>query len=112
MPPAIHPRTKEAEAVRDAYAMSIEAYEHLVERLTARGLSRKAAREAARSVLPNAAPVDMVVTGNLRAWRDVLSKRHSRHADAEIQGFAVAVLRLLRELAPNSVQDLFDEPGE
>jgi thymidylate synthase (FAD) len=78
--------------------------------LTARGFKRKEAREAARSVLPNAAPVDMVVTGNLRAWRDVLGKRHHVAADAEIQEFAARVLRLLRVAAPGCVQDVPEEP--
>jgi thymidylate synthase (FAD) len=73
-------------------------------------LKRKQAREAARCVLPNAAPVDMVVTGNLRAWRDVLGKRHHVAADAEIQEFAKRVLAKLRSIAPNSVQDIPDEP--
>jgi thymidylate synthase (FAD) len=52
-----------------------------------------------------------VVTGNLRAWRDVLGKRHSKHADAEIQELARLILGHLRTIAPNSVQDLDDEPS-
>jgi thymidylate synthase (FAD) len=53
----------------------------------------------------------MVVSGNLRAWRDVLGKRHSVHADAEIQEFAALVLGHLRSIAPNSVQDIGEEPS-
>jgi thymidylate synthase (FAD) len=53
----------------------------------------------------------MVVTGNIRAWRDVLSKRYHIAADREIQGFAEEVLRHLRVLAPNCVQDIGDKYG-
>lgn len=93
-----------------AYQEALETYEELTSRLTAKGCKRKQAREAARAVLPNAAPVDLVVTGNLRAWRDVLGKRHHVAADAEIQEFAARVLSRLRDYAPNSVQDIPDEP--
>lgn len=105
IPPAIAGGTSEAR-VRAAYTVMVEEYRALADRLMNNGLSRKQAREAARAVLPNAAPVDMIVTGNLRAWRDVLGKRHSPHADAEIQEFAREVLALLKEVAPNSFQDL------
>jgi thymidylate synthase (FAD) len=110
MPPAINPRTTEAQWVRDAYAESLATYEALVKRLTGIGLKRKQAREAARAVLPNAAPVDMVVTGNLRAWRDVLGKRWHVAADAEIREYAGLTLGHLREIAPNSFQDVPTAP--
>ncbi|MEU0158985.1 FAD-dependent thymidylate synthase [Streptomyces sp. NPDC006261] len=92
------------------YTQAIEAYEALVNVLLEEGLTRKQAREAARAVLPNAAPVDMVVTGNLRAWRDVLGKRWHVAADVEICRLAGLVLSHLRDIAPNSVQDIPDEP--
>jgi thymidylate synthase (FAD) len=104
IPPAL--RGSEGEAfLRSAYAYAIGRYQSAVKELRAKGLSRKQAREAARAVLPNAAPVDLIVTGNLRAWRDVMTKRNSPAADAEIQEFAQEVLALLRTVAPNSFQD-------
>jgi thymidylate synthase (FAD) len=104
IPPAL--RGSEGEAfLRSAYAYAVGRYQSAVKELRAKGLSRKQAREAARAVLPNAAPVDMVVTGNLRAWRDVLGKRNSPAADAEIQEFAGEVLALLHSIAPSSFQD-------
>jgi thymidylate synthase (FAD) len=111
IPPAMRGTPME-ESLRSDYAAHLMAYADYVQELTEAGLSRKAAREAARAALPNAAPVDMVVSGNLRAWRDVLGKRHSKHADAEIQELASLVLGHLRTLAPNSVQDISDDPGE
>jgi thymidylate synthase (FAD) len=109
IPPAAEGTPAET-AIANAYADALKRYEWLVEDLTARGLKRKQAREAARAVLPNAAPVDMVVTGNLRAWRDVLGKRWHEAADAEIQEFAGLVLGHLRSIAPNSFQDVPETP--
>jgi thymidylate synthase (FAD) len=109
IPPAAEGTPAET-AIVNAYADALKRYEWLVEDLTARGLKRKQAREAARAVLPNAAPVDMVVTGNLRAWRDVLGKRWHVAADAEIQEFAGLVLGHLRSIAPNSFQDVPETP--
>lgn len=90
--------------------LAFKVYEELVESLVVAGLPRKKAYEAARSVLPNATEVKMVVTGNVRAWRDVLRKRYHEAADAEILEFATEVLRHLRDYAPNSVQDFPEEP--
>jgi thymidylate synthase (FAD) len=109
IPPAAEGTPAET-AIVNAYADALKRYEWLVEDLTARGLKRKQAREAARAVLPNAAPVDMVVTGNLRAWRDVLGKRWHEAADAEIKEFAGLVLGHLRSIAPNSFQDVPETP--
>jgi len=96
--------------LQTAYANAIDIYNDLVETLTDSGLKRKQAREAARAVLPNAAPVDMVVTGNHRAWRDTLHKRYSTHADAEILEFATLVLTELRTMNPAIYQDFPDQP--
>jgi len=110
IPPAIRGTNQEL-PFREAYSRGIEAYINLVWDLTRiKKLTRKQAREAARGVLPNAAPVDMVVTGNLRAWRDVLGKRWHVAADAEIREFAGLVLEHLRNIAPNSFQDVPESP--
>jgi thymidylate synthase (FAD) len=88
------------------------AYNSLVDIFVKNGYKRKQAREAARAVLPNMTDSPMIVTGNIRAWRDVLSKRYHIAADREIQEFAGEVLKHLRVLAPNSVQDINDKFGE
>jgi len=67
--------------------------------------ARKAAREAARSVLPNATETHIMVTGNARAWRHFLEMRASLGADAEIRRLALAVYRKLLEVAPNLFGD-------
>src|SRR5438132_13633873 len=58
------------------------------------------AREAARSVLPNATEVKIVVSGNARAWRTMLELRTSEGAELEIRGMAIACLRVLQREAP------------
>jgi thymidylate synthase (FAD) len=52
----------------------------------------------------------IVMTGNLRAYRDILKKRHHVAADREIQALASEILRQLREIAPNSFMDIPEEP--
>jgi len=61
------------------------AYSGLVKSLQDSGLPRKQAREAARAVLPNMTETRIVVTGNLRAWHEVIERRIQPDADAEIQ---------------------------
>ncbi|MDG4825992.1 FAD-dependent thymidylate synthase [Asanoa sp. WMMD1127] len=98
------------EALEGHYQRSLDLYRAAVAETARHGYSVKESREAARSFLPNSTPVDLIVTGNLRAWRDVLAKRYHSAADAEIRGFAAIVLGHLRELAPFSVQDFPTTP--
>lgn len=66
---------------------------------------RKAARGAARSVLPNATETKIFVTANVRAWRHFLEMRGNRGADAEIRVLANKVLQVMRVEAPNLFAD-------
>lgn len=70
-----------------------------------RTLRRKRAREAARSVLPNATETKVFVTANGRALRHFIEMRSDPAADAEIRKVAVAVLRLLQADSPNLFGD-------
>lgn len=81
-------------------------YEDITEKMVAGGATRKQAREAARSVLPEATYTTAVVSGNFRAWRDFLSKRHHEAADAELQQIAELVLNDLRQIAPSVFADI------
>ena len=56
-------------------------------------LPKKQRNEAARALLPNAVETRMVVTGNLRAWNEVIQRRTQPDADAEIQ----EVMRLAKQ---------------
>ena len=73
---------------------------------------RKWARQAARSILPNACETKIFVTGNSRAWRHFLELRGSPHADTEIRLLAVEVARVLTKESPNIFPDIkiVDEP--
>ena len=75
-------------------------YGVLVDALTAEGLPRKQAREAARAVLPNMVETRIVVTGNLRAWHEVIERRTAPDADAEFQQVAGMIRQELQRLAP------------
>jgi thymidylate synthase (FAD) len=66
---------------------------------------RKLAREAARSVLPNATEVKIVASANVRAWRTMLELRLGEGAELEIRRMAVACLRLLQREAPSLFAD-------
>lgn len=96
--------------LQDHYEDSLAEYDNAFILLREEGRSIKEAREAARAFLPNATPVDLLVSGNLRAWRDVLAKRWHTAADAEIRDFAGLILGELRDIAPFSVQDIPEEP--
>jgi thymidylate synthase (FAD) len=96
----------------EAIGASQRAYQALADGLAKkfagiedRTLRRKKAREAARSVLPNATETKIFVTANARAWRHFIEMRADPAADAEIRKVAVAVLRLLREESPNLFGD-------
>jgi thymidylate synthase (FAD) len=67
---------------------------------------RKWARQAARSILPNACETKIFVTGNSRAWRHFLELRGSPHADTEIRLLAVEVCRVLKQESPNIFRDI------
>jgi len=83
-----------------------DAYEDITSNLVSRGYSRKQAREAARAVMPNAMETKIMVSGNLRAWRDFIKQRLAPGADAEIQELAYLVLMNLEMYAPNTFQDI------
>lgn len=111
MPPLLadvtHALVEERELLEKTVLQSREAYRQLVDALLSRGVPRKHAREAARAVLPECTETRLVVSGNVRSWRDFIELRNADGADAEIRRFAQEVLQLLREkVAPSSVQDL------
>lgn len=99
---------KEMESIGDTEHS--EDYRTRVHFLMSEGKTRKQAREAARYYLPAGMETKFVVTGNLRAWRDVLKKRDSEFADAEMQIFAKEVKRLLFGAFPAVFADIAGEP--
>jgi len=112
MPPAmVGDAALEAEWERQvaaAQAAYVRAVEGLMERygwVDDKVHRRKMAREAARSVLPNATEVKIVVSANARAWRTMLELRCGEGAELEIRAMAVACLRALAREAPALFSD-------
>ena len=66
----------------------------------------KMAREAARSVLPNATETKLLFSANARALRWIITLRGSDGAEPEIRRLAVKLARLMREEAPNLFGDI------
>ena len=104
-PPVAWNDTSLAEDCKTCYADTVEDLEN-------HGVKGKKAREAARAILPGGMETRIVLSGNHRAFRDMLKKRYSKHADAEICELATILLEKLRELAPGIYQDFPDEPFE
>jgi thymidylate synthase (FAD) len=71
---------------------------------------RKAARQAARSVLPNATETKIFVTANARALRHFLEQRGSSFAEPEIRKLADKLLDILQKDAPNLFGDYTKVP--
>jgi thymidylate synthase (FAD) len=101
----------------DNITASHKAYVELANRLAAKVATdpatrdlpatdrRKLARQAARSVLPNATETKIFVTANARALRHFLEQRGSRFAEPEIRLLANRLLDVLQREAPNLFSD-------
>lgn len=68
-------------------------------------LRRKMARQAARSVLPNACETKIFVTANARALRHFIELRANEHAETEIRKVAIEVLKIMKTAAPSMFGD-------
>ena len=90
---------------RRAYGELLTALEGKLQSVPGAPMRGKQARQAARSVLPNATETRLVVTGNYRAWRHFVEMRATEQADVEIRRVAVECLRQLRDVAPNVFGD-------
>ena len=106
IPPAARGSEKLMWEFEDAAAGARHSYQELVEALLDSGLARKQAREAARAVLPNMIEAKIVVTGNMRAWHEVIERRTAPDADAEFQQVAGMIREQLQQIAP----EVFPEP--
>lgn len=103
VPPAIQDEFLLRQRFESACRDALESYTVLLGKLEAKYAHvedprerKKAAREAARSVLPNAAETRIVLTGNLRAWRWFVHMRGTPFADKEIRRLAVVLCGALK----------------
>lgn len=99
VPPALADDDAAVEALRHSAARAIQDYKQLVDALPDT-LTRKQKREAARAVLPNCVETKIVVTGNLRAWREVLERRLQPDADAEMREVMSLTAARLADVSP------------
>ena len=112
LPPGLAREPEDSEAnriLRTALDEASASYESLADALVkamprdqfaSRTDHRKAVRQAARAVLPNATETKIFVTGNVRAWRHFIEMRAASFADWEIRRIALDVLDVLEREAP------------
>ena len=91
------------ERLAEHFQYSQYLYDQAVEYLMNQGHSRKQARGAARGFLPENTETRFLLSGHIRAFRDIITKRDTDAADAEIQEFARQVKAILKKVAPNSM---------
>lgn len=99
MPPAVRELDKEDQ---DWFLLlaeeSIEDYKAIQAALD--HLPKKQRNEAARGLLPNCVETRMVVTGNLRAWSEVIARRTAEDAEAEMQEVMELARQQLNTVSP------------
>lgn len=99
------------EALRERYSLLVhQLMAEMPPNLSKRD-ARIAARQAARSVLPNAAETKIFVTANARALRHFLTLRGSKAAEPEIRALAHQLLSILQGEAPHIFGDLHIQEG-
>lgn len=94
-----------AEAVRRFYGEVDSALEN-------KGVPHKQRRGASRGALPNMTATNIVVTGNLRAWRHFILMRCSEGAEIEIRTAAFEVFTQLEKAFPYSFSDFVTIPSD
>lgn len=92
-------------ACHEAYCQLVEALMQKFAGVPDGTLRRKLARQAARSVLPNATETKVFVTANARAWRHFLELRCNEHAEVEIRIVAGKIYEHLVREAPHLFGD-------
>jgi thymidylate synthase (FAD) len=97
------------ESIQSSHQAYLALTERLSEKLKAAGVTgthrRKLARQAARSVLPNATETMIFVTANARALRHFIELRGSEFAEEEIRKVALEFLRVMQVESPNVFGD-------
>jgi thymidylate synthase (FAD) len=77
-----------------------KSYSCLADKLVRKGSSTESAREDARFVLPNATATRIMVTMNARELLHFFSQRLCNRAQWEIRAMALAILKLVKPVAP------------
>jgi thymidylate synthase (FAD) len=96
------------ESVTASHAAYVKLVDKLAEKYAGypdKTMRRKFARQAARSVLPNATETKIFVTANARALRHFIELRCNEFADVEIRKVAALVLTIMQKEAPSIFSD-------
>ena len=101
IPPAMKDLRHTKNTLLEKFEDQLHTYRWLVQQNLDNGYNRKESREAARAVLPSMIETKMVVTGNLRAWLEVINRRTAPDADAELQEVMGMARDVLKPLAPS-----------
>ncbi len=73
------------------------------------GLTQAKSNEDARFLLPNACASEIVISANFREFRHIFTVRCDSHAQWEIRGGAIQMLRLLKACAPSVFGDFVED---
>lgn len=104
--PALHEVWRSGvEAAQETYIKLVKGLQEKFADVEDKTLRRKLARQAARSILPNATETKIFVTANARALRHFIELRCNEHAETEIRAVAAQVLEILQREAPNIFGD-------
>lgn len=66
-------------------------------------------KEDARFILPNATVTELIVSGNLQAWKDFIDLRTVKAAQWEIRNVALEIHKQLSNECPNVFKEIKDE---
>lgn len=97
------------DSLRDLRDHAEDLYESIFSKLREQGSGVKEARGAARAALLESTSTSIVVSGNMRSWREFVLKRSSPGADREIRELAEVLLDELYEIAPAVFADMVEE---
>lgn len=100
----IPPSIREDEELKALFEQTMEdiqqSYTFIAEKLVQKNYSTESAREDARFVLPNATETKIMVTMNARELIHFFSQRLCNRAQWEIRAMALAMLKLVKPIAP------------
>lgn len=100
----IPPSIKEDEEMRVLFERTMkdiqQSYSYFAEKLVQKGYSIESAREDARFVLPNATETKIMITMNARELLHFFRQRLCNRAQWEIRTMALAMLKLVKPIAP------------
>lgn len=97
--------TEAVKQSHEAYIKLVAGLEHKFQDEPSKTLRRKLARQAARSILPNATETKIFVTANARGLRHFIELRGNEHAEVEIRKVAIKVLEIMQKESPTIFGD-------